>query len=253
MGKVKTLLALVIVLPVPGMAASFTLGATIRAGTAAGLTEVSLGATSSAASVTGQMGPYWQEGVNYNFFLAYDGATNTANLTVSRGATQANVNWVVAGGTGNAARVWTVAAGGLTAVAEQNTATNTQVRVRNIAFTGPALPGVGTPNLVANQNGGGAVTASNVAPISFTTQNGQGSWMLDGEIRFTGLGQYTAGGAVGNQLRFGFDILSSDVPEPTTLLLGALGLAVLGVVRHYRSRVRAKVPAPVATAAQRAE
>lgn len=242
MGRAVTLFLGLALFAGTAPAVPFTLGATIRAGDVNTGHTATLGSSSASPSAYGVIYPYWlPAGINHNFQLAFDGATGTLSLNIDWLSLNAlSLSWVVPGGGGNLARTWTVSPGGLSVTAEANPAVDSSIRVRTLSFTGPGFVGVGTPQLLASQTGT-TVTASNAAPVTFTTADGAGSWLLDGQIRFTGLGFYNAGGAVNDELRFAFDILSTEVPEPSTLLIGALGLAALGVLHHVRSRRLAKL------------
>lgn len=229
------------VLPQIAPAVPFTLGATIRAGDVNTGYTATIGSSSSSPSAYGVIYPYWLPlGLNHDFQLAFDGATNTLNLTINwLSFTGTSFSWVVPTGSGNTARSWTISPGGMSLTAQANSAVNTGIRVRTMSVTGPGFAGVAVPSLTANQTGS-TVTVSNAAPITFSTTDGAGSWQLDGQIRFTGLSFYNPGGASFDDLRFAVDILSTEVPEPATLLLGALGLAALGVLRHVRRKHLAK-------------
>lgn len=230
-------LILLALVPMASQAASFSLDATLRAGSV-GDTELALGSTSAVPAVTGDFFPFWVEGVDHAFQLAYNAATNTATLTSDWfGIFTSSINWNPTGGNASTVpRNWSVAAGGIRVTAE-NIPFATSIRVQGLQLTVPGLGVLSSPSLLASQNGTGPVTASNAAGISFTTPNGNGSWVLDGQIRFTGLAAFLPG-ATGNQLRLAFDISASDVPEPATMLISALGFAALGVLHHFRVRRR---------------
>ena len=226
-------------MPVVSPAASFGLGAVLRAG-GTGDTELALGPKTTALAVVGDLLPFWWDGVAHDFSLGYNAATNTATLTGDWfGIFTSSINWTVAAGSASSnSRIWTIGRGGLTLTAQNNTATNTSVSIQNLALTGPGLAIINPPSLTAAQTGAGTVTTSNSAPITFTTPAGSGSWSLNGQITFTGLAGFVTGGATGDGLRAALNITAVDVPEPEALLLSALGLAALGVLFHFRGRRR---------------
>ena len=107
--------------PVVAPAASFTLGATLRAG-GFGDTELQLGPTAAAPAVTGDLFPFWVDGVDHAFQLSYTASTNTATLlTEWLGIFASSINWSPAGGSpSTASRIWTINPGGLSVTAENN-------------------------------------------------------------------------------------------------------------------------------------
>lgn len=235
--------------PVLAPAASFTLGATLRAG-GFGDTELHLGSTAATPAVTGDFFPFWVDGVDHAFQLSYTASTNTATLLADwLGLFASSVSWNPAGGSPSTApRIWTISPGGLSVTAENNPLINTSVRISNLQISGPGLGVIATPSLVASQTGAGSSTASLSSAITFATPNGQGNWRLDGTIRFAGLAGLLT---TGDQLRMAFNALAADVPEPATMLIGALGFAALGVLHHFRMRRRRR--AGIAAAAQSAK
>jgi hypothetical protein len=238
MSKGGSLVLSTLLAAVTAQASSFTLGAVIEAGSASA-NELFAGASSGSPSVSGSVSPYWTDATNHAFSVSYNAATNTATVQAQTGAGTSSVSWVVAGGfTSSPVTTWTINAGGLAVIAANNTATNTQVRIRNLTLSGPGFATLSPPNQTANQNGGGAVTTGNAAPITFTTGAGLGNWVLNGEIRFLNLATAVSGGASGNQLRMAFDITAgTQVPEPATLPISAIGFAALGFLRRLRPRV----------------
>ncbi len=224
--------------PVVAPAASFTLGATLRAGGFGfGDTEMHLGPTTAPPAVTGDFFPFWVDGVDHAFQLSYTASTNTATLLADwLGLFASAISWNPAGGSpGTAPRIWTINSGGLSVTAENNPLINSSLRISNLQISGPGLAVITTPSLVASQTGVGPSTASLASAITFTTPNGQGNWRLDGSIRFVGLAGLLVSG---DELRMAFNASASDVPEPATMLIGALGFAALGVLHHFRLRRR---------------
>ncbi len=236
----STLILILAVIPAVAPAASFSLGAVLRAGTQADV-ELLGGSTSATTTASGNFFPYWLNGIDHTFRLNYDASSNTATLSANwLGIFTSSTVWNPAGGApSSSARNWTIAAGGITATAQNLAVANTSIRLQNLSITGPGLGVINPPNLLAAQTGAGTVTSSNGSAITFTTPNGAGSWVLDGQIRFTGLaGLFGSPGATGDQLRATLDILAADVPEPATLLISALGFAALRVLHHLRNRGR---------------
>ena len=82
-------------------AASFTLGAVIQAGSAS-VNELFLGGSSGVSTVAGNVTPYWAEGADTNFSIAYNAATNTATLLAQTGSPSSSISWTVAGGSAGA-------------------------------------------------------------------------------------------------------------------------------------------------------
>ena len=222
--------------PVVTPAASFSLGATLRAG-GFGDTELHLGPTAAAPAVTGDFFPFWVDSVDHAFQLSYNASTNTATLLADwLGVFASAVTWNPAGGSPSTApRTWTIGAGGLSVTAQNNPLINSSINISNLQISGPGLAVITLPSLTASQNGTGSSTAALNSPITFITPNGQGNWRLDGTIRFAGLSGILT---TGDQLRMAFNAFASDVPEPATMLIGALGFAALGVLHHFRTRRR---------------
>lgn len=75
---------------------------------------------------------------------------------------------------------------------------------------------------------------TNMAPVSFQSNNAGGSWLISGQVRFVGLSAYVPSGASRSQLQFGLTASSSEVPEPSTWLMCAGALAVVGWRRRRR-------------------
>jgi hypothetical protein len=252
MFKAVSLAAAVLLMPVASAAAPFGLAAVLRAGDLF-TDNLRLGSTSaSAPAATAGFFPFWLDGVDHDFQLSYNAATNLANLSASwLGIFTSTVSWNPVGGVpGSVPRAWSIGAGDIRLTAQNNPTSNTSVRIQNLSISGPGLSVINPPNLTAAQTGSGTVTAANSAPIVFITPNGGGSWVLNGQIRFTGL--YGTPFSTGDSLRVAFDFLSSDVPEASSLLMGALGLAALGVLHQYRVRRlrrRLKLAASVKAAA----
>jgi hypothetical protein len=241
MGR-KFLLVLAM-LPATAPAASFGLGAVLRVG---GIlqNELYLGSPSNAPSTQGPFIPGWVDGVDHAFQLSYDATTNTASLSANwLGIITSSVSWNPVGGSASSAsRSWTLSPGALVLTAVNNPLGNTSVQLSNLQISGPGLAVINPPNLTAAQTGGGTVTTTNAAAITFITPDGGGSWSLTGQIRFSGINTI---GAIGDTLRAAFDFTASDyvaaVPEPESLLLSALGFAALGVLHHFRARRRSRV------------
>jgi hypothetical protein len=236
MFKAVCLAAAVLLMPVVSAAAPFALAAVLRAGDLF-TDNLRLGSTSSSApAASAGFFPFWLDAVDHDFQISYNAATNLASLSASwLGIFTSAVSWNPVGGVPTSApRNWSIAAGDIRLTAQNNVTSNTSVQIHNLSLSGPGLSVINPPNLTAAQTGSGTVTASNSAPIIFITPNGGGSWVLNGQIRFTGL--YGTPFSTGDSLRVSFDFFSSDVPEASSLLMGALGLAAIGVVYQYRLR-----------------
>lgn len=240
----KVVVVVMALVPMVSEAASFSLGAVLRAG---GILqdEMFLGTTAASPSVSGNFFPFWLDSVDQNFRLSYNAATNTATLAVDWiPLITSSISWNPVGGSASSAsRIWTIGAGGIAVTAVNNIFSNTSISLSGLQLVPAGLSVITPPSLTASQTGSGTATSSNTSAITFTTPTGQGSWMLSGQIRFTNVDGF---GVAGDSLRAAFNISAADVvtsvPEPESLLLSALGLAALGVLHHFRGRRRARVP-----------
>ena len=243
--SVLTLAISLAVLTGPLAGASFTLGATIRAGLrTSGDWELGLGVGGSPFSATVQATPYFADNQDYDFTLSYSGAANLARLSVDTNPGLGPpdvVTWNPTGGSpSTAARLWTIASGGLMVSAAfavrpppNPPMPETRIRVKDLAFA----PGITTlspltiTDIEARQQGATA-TAAVPGAVVFLTQAGSGDWALSGTFRMRGLGSAFASGAVRSELQFLFNATASDaVPEPTTAALLAAGLGLIAFSR----------------------
>ena len=223
-------------------AASFSLGAVLRVGGPAE-PELYLGPSAAAPATTAGVFPGWIDGVNHNFTLSYNAATNTALVSGNwLGIFTSSTSWVVTGGSPSSTpRDWVINAGGIRLTAENNTATASSISIQNLSISGAGFSTINPASMTVSQNGTGTQSVASAAPITFTTPNGGGSWVLSGQVRF--VGPFASSTVAGDQLRAAFDVFGSDVapvPEPATLLISALGFAALGVWHHLRHRRRVR-------------
>ena len=234
-------------------AASFSVGATIRAGIQGGGDwEIGLGPSGTPYSATVHATPYFVDDRTYNFSLGYAGATNQASLSVFTnpgGGPPDVVTWNPTGGSpSTAGRLWTIASGGLFVGAAfavrpspQPPMPETEIEVSGLAFQPgiDILAPLSVTTIDAIQRG--AASSSSVpGSVVFMTRNGSGDWTLSGTIRMRGLGSRVPSGAVRSELQFLFNATSSDgVPEPATAFLLAAGLMALGTfARGARGNAR---------------
>ncbi len=225
--------------------ASFTLGATIRAGLrTSGDWELGLGVGGSPFSATVQATPYFADNQDYDFTLSYSGAANQARLSVDTNPGLGPpdvVTWNPTGGSpSTAARLWTIASGGLMVSAAfavrpppNPPMPETRIRVRNLAFAPgiTILSPLSITDIEARQQGATA-TAAVPGAVVFLTQAGSGDWTLSGTFRMRGLGSVFTSGAVRSELQFLFSATASDaVPEPATAAMLGTGLALMAFSR----------------------
>jgi len=217
----------------PAAAATFSLGATIRAGVRGGQDwEIGLGAATPYASAVAHANRYFDDNEEYDFTIAYSGANNraTASVFTNPGKGPANiVTWNPAGGTpSTAGRLWTfsslfVSAAFTVRPVGRPVMPNTEIRVENLQL-GPGIDIVArlsATDLRARQQGASAVD-SVAQPVVFRTRNGSGDWLLSGTIRMRGLASQFPSGAVRSELQCVFNSTSTElpvvaeVPEPGT-------------------------------------
>jgi hypothetical protein len=228
-------------------AADFTFGTMLRAGLTLPLLpigdyEMTSGTSSGDTSRPKvDASPYYSNGgwqyfeIGYDgmrgFIRLYDGATGSGHFITSSYAT-------VAPPTTNA--TWTVnsylrATSNLLGVIKPYS----EVAVTNLTLGSglTVVTGLTSTSYSANQTGLQAAMQTDFSPVTFRSNNENGSWLLSGQIRFVGLSNYVLNGASGSQLQFGLTASSAELPlptpEPATWLLCAGALA-FGSYRRRR-------------------
>lgn len=225
-------------------AATFSLGATIRAGIRGGQDwEIGLGAATPYSAAVTHATPYFRDNEEYDFTLRYTGATNRAELSVDTnpGNGPADVAaWNPTGGVASTAgRLWTFNSLFVSAAYSRiPPMPRTEIEVKDLAL-GPGIDivaGLSTTDLRARQEGA-AVLAAIPQPVVFRTRNGSGDWLLSGTIRMRGLASEFPSGAQRSHLQFVLNSTSADlpaVPEPGTYAMLLSGGAMIAVLRRRK-------------------
>jgi hypothetical protein len=233
-------------------AADFTFGTMLRAGLVLPLLPVGDWemTTGSTATDTSQpkvdASPYYSNGgwqafeIGYDglagFFRLYDGAAATGHfITSSFAATAppgANATWTL--------NSYLQATGNIFLLAKAYSA----VGLTNLALGAglTVLTPLASTSYTAHQAGLQSTMRTDLPPVTFRSNNADGSWVLTGQVRFVGLANYTLTGASGSQLEFGLTASSAEsaipTPEPETWLLCAGALAFGSYRRRQYSGAR---------------
>lgn len=237
-------LVLVLIVAASLPAADFTFGTILRAGLSGnGDWEMTSGTSSSDTSQPKiDASPYYTD----NGWKAFEiGFTGTAGfIRIYNGASTSGPSLTssfVAGSPLAANATWTLnsflrATGNAALILKPET----EIAIRDLTLGSglTVLTPVASTSYSASQTGLAPSEQTNIAPISFRSNNANGAWLISGDIRFDGLSTYTLFGASGSQLQFGLTASAVEpaagVPEPATFLTCAGVLIFLGCFRRKR-------------------
>lgn len=228
-------------------AADFTFGTMLRAGLTNGDWEMTTGASpgdtsqpNANAFPNGYASNYYTNGGWHFFEIGFDGIRGFIRLYDSPAPTsgaQSISTSFAAPSPPSANATWTLNSY-LRATMSGNSSNGPyrEVTVSNLTLgTGlTVIAPVTSTSYSASQEGNAPAMQTNMAPVSFQSNNAGGSWLISGQVRFVGLSAYVPSGASRSQLQFGLTASSSEVPEPSTWLMCAGALAVVGWRRRRR-------------------
>ena len=223
-------------LAVPANAAQFQFNTLVQLGepghNAPNGWEVGWGANTGAPTQLGSLPTYWSSGASRQFQVIYSRPANNMEVRIYDNgyANFANAFYTPPGGPSPVNAVWRLPASSffVTALAGGNVASSINVSSLSLATpTGGALTILSPLSTTSlSSNTGPALPTTTVALSNDVVFLGDatGSWRLSGFVtmNFTGLT-----GSNYNRLQFGVAALS-DVPEPSTWAMMALGLALIG-------------------------
>jgi PEP-CTERM motif len=200
--------------------------------------EVGWGPTTTPA-VLGSLPTYWANGASREFQVIYDRPTNNMQIRVydnGSATSYAFGNYTPLGGPSVVGSTWVLPASSffVTALAGGNVASSITVSGLSLSSPTGAALSVLSPfsSTTLTTNTGPALPTKTVSLSQNVVFQGDatGSWRLSGFVtmNFAGLT-----GSNYNRLQFGLSALS-DVPEPATWAMMALGLALVGFGTHRR-------------------
>ncbi len=228
-GRLPTVVRLVcLVLATAALAggADFGFQVIIRAGLSAGDWEIGIGNNLNSPAATSDVVPYWNNNAPRDFEIGYEASTNRAYVRVGNDIAS---YYPAGGGALAAVGTWTLPAASFY-VSASSRPSPTGVTVSGLTLTTgmDVLQGFSTTTLTAAQPGGGSSLQSLALPVVLGA-TGSSSWVLTGQITFSGLPA-----ASRSQLQFHLTAEASDVPEPATYAMIGGGLLALVALRGRR-------------------
>jgi PEP-CTERM motif len=227
----------VALLAVPAHAAQFQFNTLVQLGeplhNAPNGWEVGWGPNTGAPTQLGSLPTYWSSGASRQFQVIYDRPSNNMEVRVYNNGSSAFANafYTPPGGPSPVNAVWRLPAASffVTALAGGNVASS--INVSNLSLTTPTggaltiLSPLSATSLTTNTGPGLPTKTVALSNDVVFLGDATGSWRLSGFVtmNFTGLT-----GSNYNRLQFGISALS-DVPEPSTWAMMALGLALVGI------------------------
>jgi hypothetical protein len=238
LGRFLTIAALAALATGAAQAAQFNLSVLIQAGDA-GISDWEAGQGDNTPTSTTSISPYWANGVDRLVEMEYQKPTNTMTVRVYNDNTNlsafdsASFN-PTGGGAVSATAEWTLPAAAFFVNALGSAGRGTAMTVSNITLGGvfgaiTILQPLQQTTLTASRAAGmptSSVTQSD--DVVFLADN-TGSWRLSASVRLSGISG--VGAATNNQLAWGLSAVASEVPEPATFGLIALGFMGMFLVR----------------------
>ncbi len=227
--------------------AQFQFGALVQAGIAGtGDWEIGIGTTAAAPASTASLATQWANNTPRLVELEYLKSTNSVNVRVYDGNTNAGgftqTSYSPAGGTlVGANAVWTLPASSFFVQATNGTILPSSITVSNITLSGISgavniIQPLQQTTLAANHSFLGATaTTAQTGDVVFQADV-NGNWRMTATVTMTGL--FGAFGASGNELALALNANALDpVPEPGTLGLLLIGGAIIvgGRIRRNKS------------------
>jgi len=228
---------------------AFAFQTTLRAGLPGGGDwEIGLGNANSAQMSTAQFGyeatgqQYWRDNaLPQTFRIGYDAVTRQAYTAVenSRGQ-EVRLNLANNGPLLRDGAIWTLPAAGfwVSATPRGGNPSASWVVVDNLTLAPNVVLRSGAlPQEVRASQPNGIPFAQASNTLVLDASGNQGSWYVQGQIRFSGL--VSQGGNAGrSSLQFFLNATGENTPEPETMGLIGAGLVLMGLVRRKNNGKR---------------